>query len=668
MLADQNAELIDKLEQLEAESVKADQAGKRKLRKLEQEIQTLREELESTQARGVELEEQAKAATHAVAIQKRKEEREARLQALKRSTTAPPDSDAPEEEVRDFAPPSWMPSRSSPVKRSVSASTFASTHSVGSDQAYERALGIPPMEQEGLIDEDPESYFPDSHTSTASRDRPPQAEFAIVSQLLAKIGELERTNAEIKEQQKLTEERRRAAQWDAESIRRVYDWLDEDDVDLEIQEEDSDPRPSSSKLGIGNPNGTIRFSSIRRSIVGDMQRLRSSESDIFAEGISREMQSTTRHSLLKGTGASKTRKTVVGLFDRDPDSSAASPPWGQYPPSLKVSPAFRSMDGDISGWSSSATDGVAPPSPTMSTLQTPLDGPRAGRSLGSELGSEFGDDWAEHGINHHLRATSLADLAALYSSPASPNESIAVLPPIVFPTSEEQEDWDRAGPSTPPPPKLQIEPPTPTPDKLLRSPSAVRQYRLSQTVRSRTNRWVEVRFQQSLVPQQPKALSEKALSKRPSLSTLGRKSSAVNLLGKAAPGILTETFDNAVGQIKRVASRGSFSPLGFGAVSTDASSGSSALPQDELTTREDDNEDAQGEHEGDRSISLRPDASVGDPLDRKHDGIVGFVLEAWLWLQFIIVVALFLWAMAKRGPKVVLEAERRSAHRAVPKS
>ena len=81
---------------------------------------------------------------------------------MKRSTTTSSDSDAHEEEMRDFAPPSWTPSRSSPMKRSVSASTFASTHSQGSDQDYERALGIPPLEEEGPIDEDSVSYFPRS--------------------------------------------------------------------------------------------------------------------------------------------------------------------------------------------------------------------------------------------------------------------------------------------------------------------------------------------------------------------------------------------------------------------------------------------------------------------------------------------------------------------------
>jgi len=40
-------------------------------------------------------------------------------------------------------------------------------------------------------------------------------------------------------------------------------------------------------------------------------------------------------------------------------------------------------------------------------------------------------------------------------------------------------------------------------------------------------------------------------------------------------------------------------------------------------------------------------------------GFVAFILELWLWLQFAIVVVVFLWAMAKRGPKSVLEETQR---------
>lgn len=652
-LSDQNAELIEKLEELETESLKADQAGKRKLRKLEQEIQSLRDDLEKTQARGAELEAQAKAAVNAVSVQKRKEEREARLQALKEKSASFSKSDISAEEIRDFAPPSRLPtSRSSPIKRTASSSTASTeTSYAGSDHASECTFGDPSYQYD-LEAEAPESYFPTPPGS--NRDLPPPAEYAIISQLLSKIRELEETNAQIKEEQKVTEERMRATQWDAESIRRIYDCLGDGDVDLEIQQEDDTP-PSSLETGPISLNDTIRFSSLRRTIVGDISRLMASESDVFARGIDPSMQSTVRDGLMKGNANSKARKTVVGLFDAHPGTS------GEYPPTLRVSSEFRSIDsGDISTWSSSATDGLAPPSPSMGTLQTPLDGPGVGRTLGSELGSEFGDDWAERGINHHLRASSLVDLAGMYSSPASPSESVAVLPPISFSSVDQSpaERWDRPGPSTPPRiPNLQLQPPTPTPDQR----SSTRQFRLSQTVRARTNRWVEGRFQTSQSHQE--SLGEKALRKRSSNSTLGRRS-ATNLLRKASSGgLLSETFDSAVGQIKRVTSRGSFPPLGFG-------SSAPEQPDTPSTIRVGDEKDKQEPDqvpEADRSVSLRPGASVVDPTGGKHDGIVGFVLQAWLWLQFAIVVAIFLWTMAKRGPKVVLEAERRNANRAASK-
>ncbi|KAK7696008.1 hypothetical protein QCA50_000648 [Cerrena zonata] len=52
----------------------------------------------------------------------------------------------------------------------------------------------------------------------------------------------------------------------------------------------------------------------------------------------------------------------------------------------------------------------------------------------------------------------------------------------------------------------------------------------------------------------------------------------------------------------------------------------------------------------------------------KTDGFVGFILEVWLWLQFAIVVLVFLWAMARRGPKSILhEAESRRRQGTVTK-
>ena len=633
-LSDQNAELIEKLEKLETESQKADQVGKRKLRKLEQEIQTLRDELEKTQARGVELEQQAKAATNAVAAQRRKEDREARLQALKERSVSASVSDHSADEVKDFAPPSYV-AKSSPMKQSTNRSTFADTS--GSDLSGSHPSTDSSFDENNPpFPDDPESYFP---TPPGSSIELPEAEYAIVSQLLLKIRELEETNTQIKEQQRLTEEQVRATQSDVESIRRVYEYLDDEDIDLELEEEEE-----GLNLGaLSSPGHTIRFSSLRRSIAGpSSKQLVASESDVFAGGISQGMQSTVRNAMMNRIAHNKARKTVVGLFDSDAETSTESAMWGEYPPTLKVSPAFRHAD---AAWPSASAHGSpAPPSPTLSALPTPVDGPTTGRSLGSELGSEYGDDWAQGGINHHLRATSLCDLAGLNSSPVSPSESMIALPPISLPSVEGPSgEWGSLNPSTPPrePPQLKVQPPTPTPDKV-RASAMQRKQQLSQTVRARTNRWVEGRFPRTSSWKAASAPGEGATASS-STQTLGRRSSAF-----FRNEVLGETFDTVAGQIRRVASHGPFSPLVFGPQAASADE----TAKDEETCEE-----------ADRSVTVRQDGSVVDPLGGKYAGIVGFVIEAWLWLQFIVVVALFLWAMAKRGPKVVLEAERRNAQR-----
>ncbi|KAH9918176.1 uncharacterized protein BXZ73DRAFT_80643 [Epithele typhae] len=595
LLSDQNAELINKLEDLEAESQKADHAGKRKLRKLEQEIQDLRDELERSQARGVELEEQARAAASAAAAERRREEREARLLALKDRATGVAASESLPEGFRDFAPPSSLSRRSSPFKRSASGSSSSFTESA-SEPSFEQELSLAGPEDEEPNESDP--YFPTGQTSLCA--------FRVCYCFAAtlKIRELEETNAQIHEQQKITEERMRSAQWDAESIRRVYDCLDEGDVDLEIQEEEG-PRTFGT-----------------------------APCQWWAPSASAACGESTLREGAKGHTGPKSRKTLVGLFDASPDNSLSSSSWGRYPPSLKVSPSFRtesSLD-NTPAWSCSATDGLAFPSPPVSSMHVPLDG--LGRTLGSELGSEFGDDWAERGINHHLRASSLCDIAGLSTSvPASPSESTMPLPPIAFPTVDEHPDeWDEEQLTPPRTPQLQltVQPPTPTPDKVLRSsPATIRQIRLSQTttLRNVNNR-------------------QAGWNKRELEHARAFKTDHSGLLG--------ETFDHAVGQIKRVASRSRFSPLGFALSDTtlqlEDERKSSGLPH------------ADADESTESTASTR--STTARPIRRQHDGVVGFVLEAWLWLQFIIVVMLFLWAMAKRGPKVVLETERRSGHRA----
>src|ERR1700683_358970 len=101
LLSDENAELLSKLEKLQADSAQADLAGRRKLRKLEREIQGLREELEQTQVKSEELEEKAKISVDAEKVAdeiwRKKMEREEKCRAMR----GKPDSDSGGDRVRD---------------------------------------------------------------------------------------------------------------------------------------------------------------------------------------------------------------------------------------------------------------------------------------------------------------------------------------------------------------------------------------------------------------------------------------------------------------------------------------------------------------------------------------------------------------------------------------
>jgi len=652
-LADQNAELLDKLDKLEAESRKSDQAGKRKLRKLEHEIQLLQQELEETQAKEAELEQ----ARLAVSLseeeaQRRKEEREERVRVYKEKTgtsVSSSDTAVDSEEIKDFAPPSELRSPGSIRIPSVRASQ----PSASSQAAVERPI-LPPL---GL-------HEPDALPASRSRPRflstrtPSGAESAIVSQLLRKIQELEETNAQISKDQQLTEERLRSAQWDSESIRRVYDCLDDvDGVELEVVTEDS-VEESPTKLRRMASGGTIKFSSLRRSIHQDLSKsLESEQLDTFASGISRDMRSTVRSALSqKHASAHKARKSVVGLFDRGqltPDSSVdSSAPFFSSPAARVLSPMVGSELGDISTWSTVATDGVACDSPALSSgVRTPFPG-TMGRTLGSELGSECGDDWGANTVNYHLRTTSLYGMTGLDLS-----REASMSPQFIFPalddpdemaSSPQQEDWGaEAGPSTPkraPALQLTIEPPTPETSTPKR-PAAVRQKRLSQTVRSRTHRWVEGRFPPHSLSSSS-SRSPEPIRRRPSAKAKARS-------GLDAELTMDEVFDEAARDLSQMQIRARRQIPDF-------------LREDEPAEPEaDDTIKERGGQDVDTSaVQVRPDTS--GVLEAEQQGRISrFVVEAWLWLQFAIVILVFLYAMARRGPKSVLEeADRRRARAA----
>lgn len=652
-LADQNAELLDKLERLEAESARADQAGKRRLRKLEREIQLLQEELEETQAKEAELEQaRAAAGVSEEEAQRRKEEREERVRVFREkagSSGESADTAVDLEEIKDFAPPSesrW------PTKVRVPSASTVTQFSGSSHTEVEKPVFLPLDLPE-----------PDAASTTRTRLRflstraPSGAESAIVSQLLHKIRELEETNAQISKEQQLTEDRLRSAQWDSESIRRVYDCLDGvDGVELEVVAEDSVEGESPTRLRRMASGGTIKFSSLRRSIHQDLSKLHETEDlDVFASGISGDMRSTVRSALTqKHAPPHKSRKSVVGLFDSGqstPSSVTESRTPFFSPAAASASPALGSELGDLSTWSIAATDGQDPASPALdSGVQTPFPG-AMGRTLGSELGSECGDDWGTGTMNYHLRTTSLYGIVG----PDSREPSAS--PSFVFPalddsgeavSAPEREDWgSEAGPSTPPRvPGLQlvIEPPTPTPPDNAsppKKPASVRQKRLSQTVRSRTHRWLEGRFSPQPTSSPP-SRSPESIRRRPQAAASRSKARS----GLESELTIDDMFDEAAWDVSRmqITARRRISDANIAGA--------------------DDGEEMKGRRAGSRdadasAVQVRPDTTgvlAAEPQGR----VTRFVLELWLWLQFTVVILVFLYAMARRGPKSVLEeADRR---------
>ncbi|KZT12595.1 uncharacterized protein LAESUDRAFT_718874 [Laetiporus sulphureus 93-53] len=640
-LADQNAELLDKLEKLETESLQADQAGKRKLRKLEREIQGLREELERTQAKEAELERQALAVPplSEEEAQRRKEEREERVRVLRAKSGSMSESEGSiDEGVKDFAPPSELLGSSS-TRITPTAASFPSPKTPPGNY-----LTQPTLPASGPLEEELESVWAQSRpTSMYSLSG---AESVIVSQLLLKVRELEETNAQIKRQQEQTDERLRSARVDAESMKRMYECLDgEDGLELVLDTEDEmDDSPTKGKRIASG--GMVTFSSLRRSIHRDMSKLlEPQEQDGFTIGITANMQSTTRGSVARNLQhpAGRPRKTVMGLFADTGAGDALQAASG----SPGILPFRESELGDFTTWSTAATDGIPLPFGTARSVQTPTErsGLRYGRTLGSELGSDLGDDWGATAGNDHLRTTSLYEIAGMdisqesFRSP-SPGER----PTLGFPTSSNAESpggpilgqegcGADPGPSTPPRIsglQLNVQPPTPSPDQLK---AYERQFRLSQTVRSRTHRWVEGRFSPPALPE------DDSVRRYPGTSPRMRSGLDSVMIG---------ALNEEVPEIKKANRKDNMRS------STNASRGSESIAQGPA--------DADAGAGSDRAtVQLRADSSaILGAAGTRNEGFTGYILEVWLWLQFVIVILVFLWAMAKRGPKSVLEeAEQR---------
>jgi hypothetical protein len=614
LLADQNAELLQKLEKLESESTTADQAGRRELKRLEKEIMVLREALEKTQAKSEELEEKTKtgfgwgAEKVVEEAWRKKKEREAKFRAMRnigRDYTL--EEDDAEHGVRNFAPEG-----SRFGGPSGSYSFFPATPSPFPWHATPNALGGGLFAKSNALGEiNPDFYRAMSHP-----------EHTLMSQLLAKVQELEETNSRILNQQEETANQLQAVQRDTEHISKVYECLvDPNNVELELMEANAKGKADVSTAD------TIRFRSLRRNI---------------------ETQLSTGRSVV--VNPTKARRSVVGLFE-DPRQHAPADPDASKSPNFAVPfPSSPWSEGrHLSSWSRKST-GLA--SPALSSLSfCEQASPASSRpTLESELGNEFLNNWGEGAGNLHLRTTSLYDLSQLSVPPSrSPSPSPVSPSPISRKPLPPSEAPVKAAPLSPVSlmsgggVQLSVEPPTP--DNALQkearraSPKSPRHQLMSQTLRSRTSRWVDGRFGGN------SASASKDVV-RPSLVGLATDTVQKKTPSRFVPQQITNAIDTMMENFD-------------GARLAGAAAESS--PRETDTPQESDDSDGAGLDSplSDRDVEgvdyNELQVQVSPPKEKKgKPGFGALLLEVWLWFQFGIIILVFLWAMAKRGPKAVL--------------
>lgn len=310
-LSDQNAELQAKLHDLEADASRSEQAGRRRLRCLEKEIQGLKEELDRTRTASERLEVkvqdpglvgasdlagQGGLDADLLKLWKRLN-REAKVREL-RAKTRPWENDS-DDSFKDFAPSNSL-RRSTSNRHSLHLPLTRAT----STPARRHEL-VPPRENDGSPqDAETPSQVPTPPLSPliTSAGNGTQRERAIVSQLLLKIRELEETNTILSNEHLEARMKLRHAEEETENMKKLYEMITTDvgeELELEMEMVDDTASGRVAPLntaemglglsGIGTPRRTIKLRSIgKRSSLSVLRRSMFTKSlcdDPFGAGI-----------------------------------------------------------------------------------------------------------------------------------------------------------------------------------------------------------------------------------------------------------------------------------------------------------------------------------------------------------------------------------------------
>ncbi|KIY49178.1 hypothetical protein FISHEDRAFT_58123 [Fistulina hepatica ATCC 64428] len=658
LLSDQNVELCEKLERLEAESTQADQKGRRLLKRLETEILVLREELDKTRAKSDELEARAR------------QSEEARMERAERH-----------EQIKALRP---HPVVSMPVTEEDRKRDFSPANPL---------VPTPCAEQPG------EEQSPED---------------ALFTQLMQKIRELEETNSRIVQQQFETVVKLQAVQRETATMNRMYECLnDSSQVQLELVSEDA-PTGDESVGRLSSPSshsdGTVRFRSFRRTLEGQQTsplqhgRTRKSVMGLFDAGPPEESRGS--HS----SSASLLSPNSALQSPADAPSSPALSALSFSSSNPSASPSL--MRGHKSLGSELGSEFFEQNEPAMNAhlrttsllslnFSSTSSSPRESAPLDSVEGESttITTEEDESSVSTPLTFTGGLQLTLEPPTPQK-DRNVSSVASVV--------DSD----GTEVPGAIAF-------NKLHRQ----RIRTMSQTVRTRTRRWVDARYSSLsrsgtdqlaaslLTPDSTDDSSQLNASSSPtptissSASTRSKPESHTSRkpVGKfrmprtdgglfssrfsapqfSTPRLLSppllrrhisealDSISDRVVFVKDVFQSPSTTVREVAEASTDSTESS---PRRSPTAR---SSSSTKRHEGatrahtPTSVSLNADHVTIKPTATatnrasatKEQTLVSFVLTIWVWIQFFIIIAVFVWAMAKRGPRAVFnqaEHKRRS--------